>query len=272
MKNYQVKPDTKLQLSHCDPDETDGFDRNNGGKEKAKAATEKLTSRLRDLQERLYANGDRALLIVLQGMDTSGKDGTIRSVMSGVNPQGCQVVTFKTPSVEELGHDFLWRVHQKAPARGRIGIFNRSHYEDVLITRVHGLISDKVVKQRFTQICEFEQLLAENGTAILKFFLHISKQEQKIRLEERINNPEKRWKFCNGDLEERKFWDDYQLAFEDMLSATSTDCAPWYVVPANFKWYRNWVIADCVVKALEAMKLKTPPPTAGIDFETLKIE
>lgn len=272
MKNYQVKSDAKLQLSQCDPDDTGSYEKSEQGKEKAKAVTAQLTGKLSELQERLYANGNRALLIVLQGMDTSGKDGTIRSVMSSVNPQGCQVVTFKTPSVEELGHDFLWRVHQKAPAKGRIGIFNRSHYEDVLITRVHGLISDKVVKQRFGQIQEFEELLSENGTVILKFFLHISKDEQKKRLEERINNPEKRWKFCTGDLDERKFWENYQGAFEAMLAATSTDSAPWYIVPANHKWYRNLVIADRVVQALEDMKLKTPPAPAGINFETLKIE
>jgi PPK2 family polyphosphate:nucleotide phosphotransferase len=272
MKTYQIKPGARLRLSHCDPSDTGSYEKNEQGKERAKAATAKLTGRLSELQERLYANGDRALLIVLQGMDTSGKDGTIRSVMSSVNPQGCKVVTFKTPSAEELGHDFLWRVHQKAPAKGQIGIFNRSHYEDVLITRVHGLISDKVVKQRFGQIREFEELLSESGTAVLKFFLHISKDEQKKRLEERINNPEKRWKFCTGDLEERKFWENYQGAFEAMLAATSTDSAPWHIVPANHKWYRNLVIADRVVKVLEGMKLKTPPAPVGIDFETLKIE
>ncbi len=166
-------------------------------------------------------------------MDTSGKDGTIKSVMSGVNPQGCKVVSFKAPSSEELGHDFLWRVHQKAPPKGQIGIFNRSHYEDVLITRVHGWVSDKVVKQRFNQIKEFEELLYESGTTILKFFLHISKNEQKERLEERIRDPEKRWKFNEGDLEERKLWKKYMDAFEDMMAATSTDHAPWYIVPAN---------------------------------------
>lgn len=272
MKNYQIKPGDKLQLSHCDPDETGSYEKTGEGKEEAKAITEKLTGTLSELQERLYANGDRALLIVLQGMDTSGKDGTIRSVMSGVNPQGCKVVTFKTPSAEELGHDFLWRVHQKAPAKGQIGIFNRSHYEDVLITRVHGLISDKVVKQRFGQIREFEELLSESGTVILKFFLHISKDEQKERLEERINNPEKRWKFNTGDLEERKLWENYQSAFEAMLAATSTDASPWYIIPANHKWYRNLVIADRVVQVLEDMKLKTPPAPADIDFDTLKIE
>ncbi len=272
MKNYPVKPDSKLQLSQCDPDDTGNYEKSRQGKKEAKDATEKLTNQLSELQERLYANGNRALLIVLQGMDTSGKDGTIKHVMSGVNPQGCKVVTFKTPSAEELGHDFLWRVHQKAPAKGQIGIFNRSHYEDVLITRVHGLISYKAVKQRFNQIKEFEELLSESGTVILKFFLHISKDEQKKRLEERINNPEKRWKFNTGDLEERKFWRDYQNAFEAMLAATSTDAAPWHIVPANRKWYRNLVIAHHVVKALESMKLKTPPPPADINFKTLKIE
>ncbi|NBQ68884.1 MAG: polyphosphate kinase 2 family protein [Nitrosomonadaceae bacterium] len=272
MKNYQVKPGSKLNLSHCDPDDTGDFEKTAQGKEKAKAITEKLIGKLDELQERLFANGNRALLIVLQGMDTSGKDGTIKHVMSGVNPQGCKVVTFKTPSAEELRHDFLWRVHQKAPEKGQIGIFNRSHYEDVLITRVHGLISRKVVQQRFNQIKEFEELLSENGTVTLKFFLHISKDEQKKRLEERINNPEKRWKFNEGDIEERKFWGNYIEAFEAMLAATSTERAPWYIVPANHKWYRNLVIAHHVVQALEGMKLKTPRAPAGINFDTLKIE
>ena len=272
MKNYPIKPGSKLDLSECDPGDTGDYKKNEQGKEKAKAVTEKLIGKLDELQERLFANGNRALLIVLQGMDTSGKDGVIKHVMSGVNPQGCKVVTFKTPSAEELKHDFLWRVHQKAPEKGQIGISNRSHYEDVLITRVHGLISDKVVQQRFDQINEFEELLSESGTCILKFFLHISKDEQKRRLEERINNPEKRWKFSTGDIEERKFWKNYMEAFEAMLSATSTGLAPWHIVPANHKWYRNLVIAQQVVNALENMKLKTPPAPAGINFDTLKIE
>lgn len=272
MKNYQVKPGNKLRLSQCDPDDTGSYEKNGQGKEKSKAVTKKLTDKLSELQERLYANSTRALLIVLQGMDTSGKDGTIKHVMSGVNPQGCKVVTFKTPSAEELGHDFLWRVHQKAPAKGQIGIFNRSHYEDVLITRVHGLLSDKVIKQRFNQIKEFEELLSESGTVILKFFLHISKDEQKNRLEERINNPQKRWKFSEADLEERKFWGNYIEAFETMMAATSIESAPWHIVPANHKWFRNLIIAGHVVTALEEMKLKTPPPPAHINFDTLKIE
>ncbi|SFD91951.1 polyphosphate kinase 2 family protein [Nitrosomonas sp. Nm166] len=271
MKNYQVKPGSKLSLSHFNPGNTGDYQRTDEYKEKAKAVTKKLTSRLSELQERLYANGNRALLIVLQGMDTSGKDSTIKHVMSGVNPQGCKVVTFKTPSAEELGHDFLWRVHQKAPAKGQIGIFNRSHYEDVLITRVHGSISDKSAQQRFDQIKEFEELLFENGTVILKFFLHISKDEQKKRLEERMSNPEKRWKFNDADLTERKLWEKYIEAFETMIAATSTHQAPWYIVPANYKWYRNLVIADHIVNALKGMKLKTPSAPAGINFDTLKI-
>lgn len=272
MTNYLVKPAAPLTLSKCDAGDTGAYNKNEDDKAKAKTATEKLIGRLSELQERLYAHSSHSLLIVLQGMDTSGKDGTIKSVMSGVNPQGCKVVTFKTPSTEELAHDFLWRVHQKAPAKGQIGIFNRSHYEDVLITRAHQLISAKKIKQRFNQIKEFEELLSENGTVIRKFFLHISKDEQKRRLEERIRDPEKRWKFNANDLEERKLWEKYAEAFEDMLSATSTECAPWYVIPANHKWYRNLIIAEHVVSAIESMNLKTPPPPEGIDFDRLNID
>ena len=271
MKEYRVKSDSQLHLNKYDPDDIGEYKKTDQGKEKAKAVTDQLIGRLEELQERLYANGDRAVLIVLQGMDSSGKDSTIKHVISGVNPQGCKVVSFKTPSPEELGHDFLWRVHQKAPSKGQIGIFNRSHYEDVLITRVHGLISDKVATQRINQIKEFEELLYENGTSVLKFFLHISKDEQKERLQERINNPEKRWKFNEGDLEERKLWTDYMHAFEDVIAATSTDHAPWYVVPANRKWYRNLVVAATIVQAMEDLKLKRPPGPKGIDWEKLTI-
>jgi len=271
MKEYRVKQDSQLNLDTCDPDETGEYKNTDQGKEKAKAVTVQLIGRLGVLQQRLYANGNRAVLIVLQGMDTSGKDGTIKHVMSGVNPQGCRVATFKAPSNSELAHDFLWRVHHEMPAKGQIGIFNRSHYEDVLITRVHKMISAKVEAQRLSQIKEFEELLAENGTTILKFFLHISKNEQKARLEARIRDPEKRWKFSEGDLEERKLWADYMKVFEEVLSATSTKHAPWYIVPANRKWYRNLVIADRVVESLEDMKLKTPPAPAGVNFDTLKI-
>lgn len=271
MKEYRVKPGTKLKLEKFDPGDTGDYQKNEKGKAKAKAAKAELIEQLRGLQERLYANATRALLIVLQGMDTSGKDGTIKNVMSGVNPQGCRVATFKTPTPLELAHDFLWRVHREAPPKGHIGIFNRSHYEDVLITRVHGLISDKQAKLRLDQIQEFEELLCENGTVVLKFFLHISKDEQRERLEERIRDPEKRWKFNMGDLEERKLWGEYLTAFEDVISATSTDHAPWYVVPANRKWYRDLVVAGAVVATLKDMKLQCPPGPEDVDFHRLKI-
>ena len=271
MKSYRVRSGGKLALKEFDPDDTGDYKKSEQGKAKAKAETAKLIARLDGLQERLYANATRSLLVVLQGMDTSGKDGTIKSVMSGINPQGCKVVAFKAPSKDELAHDFLWRVHREVPPKGYIGIFNRSHYEDVLITRVHGWVSEKEAKRRFNQIKEFEELLTEQGTAVLKFFLHISKDEQKERLEERVADPEKRWKWNSGDLEERKLWDAYQKAFEDVISATSTEETPWYIVPANRKWYRNLLVAERVVQTLDDMKLKTPAAPEGVDFSKLKI-
>lgn len=271
MKQYRIPPGARIQLDKMDPDDTGAYKKSEQGKEKAKAITAELTRQLGELQERLYAHSERSVLVVLQGMDTSGKDGTIKHVMSGVNPQGCQVASFKVPSTSELAHDFLWRVHHEAPPKGYIGIFNRSHYEDVLITRVHGWVSEKVAKQRFNQIKEFEELLYENGTTILKFFLHISKDEQKARLEERIRDPEKRWKFSEGDIEERKLWKDYMRAFEDVFHATSTEHTPWYVVPANRKWYRNLVVASTIVEAMNGLKLKRPLEPVGVDFSKLRI-
>jgi len=271
MKDYCIKPGVKLNLNKVNPDDTGAYKKNEEGKAKAKEATAEIIAQLSGLQERLYGNATRALLIVLQGMDTSGKDGTIKHVMSGVNPQGCRVATFKTPTPLELAHDFLWRVHREVPPKGHIGIFNRSHYEDVLITRVHGLISDKQARLRLDHIREFEELLSESGTVLLKFFLHISKEEQRERLEERIHDPEKRWKFSVGDLEERKLWDEYLAAFEEVISATSLDHAPWYIVPANRKWYRDLVVADTVVTMLEDMKLQCPPAPKDVDFDKLKI-
>ncbi|ULA64293.1 MAG: hypothetical protein LZF86_120014 [Nitrospira sp.] len=271
MKSYAVTSGGKVKLKAYDPDETGEYKKTDQGKDKAKADTAKLIARLAGLQERLYANATRSVLIVLQGMDTSGKDGTIRSVMYGVNPQGCSVASFKTPSKEELAHDFLWRIHREVPPNGHIGIFNRSHYEDVLITRVHGWVSDATVKRRFNRIKEFEELLYENGTVILKFFLHISKEKQKERLEARIADPGKRWKWSASDLEERKLWDGYVQAYEDAISATSTTYAPWYIVPANRKWYRNLVVAGHVVEALEGLKLTTPPGPEGVDFSKIAI-
>jgi PPK2 family polyphosphate:nucleotide phosphotransferase len=271
MNRYRVKPGSCVRLKDYDPDDTDDYKTDDQGKAAAKKEVERLVARLDQLQERLYANGSRSLLIVLQGMDTSGKDGTIKHVMSGLNPQGCKVVSFKAPSNDELARDFLWRVHREVPPKGFLGIFNRSHYEDVLITRVHGWVSDQAAKRRFEQIRAFEEMLVENGTTIIKFFLHISKKEQKKRLEQRIHDPEKRWKWNSGDLEERKFWSKYMRAFEDVISATSTDHAPWYIVPANRKWFRYLVVADRVFHALDAMKLKPPPSPPGVDFSKLRI-
>jgi PPK2 family polyphosphate:nucleotide phosphotransferase len=271
MNGYRVKPRSRVRLTDHDPDDTGNYQKTDEGKATAKKETERRVARLSRLQERLYANRSRSLLIVLQGMDTSGKDGTIKNVMSGVNPQGCKVISFKTPSNEELAHDFLWRAHREVPAKGFIGIFNRSHYEDVLITRVHGWVSDRVAKRRFDQIRAFEEMLVGNGTAIVKFFLHISKKEQKKRLEGRIHDPEKRWKWNSGDLEERSLWEKYMRAFEDVISATSTKQAPWYIVPGNRKWFRNLVVADRVLNALETMRLRQPPPPAGVDFSKLRI-
>lgn len=271
MDRYRVKPGSRIQLKEYDPDDTGAYETTDAGKAAAKKETARQVAKLSRLQERLYANGNRSLLIVLQGMDTSGKDSTIKNVMSGVNPQGCKVVSFKAPSNHELAYDFLWRVHRDVPPKGFIGIFNRSHYEDVLITRVHGWVSDQVATRRFEQIRAFEEMLVENGTAILKFFLYISKKEQKKRLEARIHDPEKRWKWNSGDLEERQLWGKYMRAFEQVISETSTDQAPWYIVPANRKWFRNLVVADRILDVLDAMKLKQPPPPPGVDFSTLRI-
>ena len=263
---HLVEPGTKVRLADIDPDHTGDF------KDKA-AAEEKLlrdVEKLPRLQEHLYAENTRALLIVLQGMDTSGKDGTIKHVMASVNPTGCVVTSFKVPSEEERDHDFLWRIHRAAPNRGNIGIFNRSHYEDVLVVRVHELVPSSVWKPRFDQINRFEELLADNGTRILKFFLHISKDEQKRRLESRLADPDKNWKFSPSDLAERKHWDDYQRAYEDVLSKCSTAHAPWFVIPANKKWYRNYAVARTIVKTLEEMD--PHPPKVKIDVSKILVD
>jgi PPK2 family polyphosphate:nucleotide phosphotransferase len=255
MKRYLIKPGQKVDLDAFDPDDTSLLP---GGKPEAKEQLPIIEARLATGQELLYASHERKLLIVLQGMDTSGKDGTIRHTMRGFNPQGVRVVSFKKPSDEELDHDFLWRVHAKVPARGETVVFNRSHYEDVLVVRVHDLVPTTAWKARYDQIVAFERMLWENGTTILKFFLHISRDEQRKRLQARVDDPKKCWKFQPGDLEERKFWKEYMKAYEDALSKTSTDCAPWYVVPADQKWYRNVVVGSIVAETLEELKLKYP--------------
>ena len=257
MKKYRIAPDTAVRLRDFDPDDTSFVP---GGKEEGRAASAKIVQRLGELQELLYAEHKHKVLIVLQGMDTSGKDGTIRHVMGGFDAVGVRVASFKKPTSIELDHDFLWRIHAQTPASGEIAVFNRSHYEDVLVVRVHDLVSEKVWRKRYAQINDFERMLTENGTIILKFFLHISKDEQKKRLEDRIQDPTKRWKFQSGDLDERKLWNQYVKAYEDALSRTSTAAAPWYVVPANAKWYRNYVVASVIADALEGLKMKYPEP------------
>lgn len=254
-----VAPDRPFALADIDPDTDGGLD-----KDWAKEALKEQRERIAALQERLYAEHARSLLIVFQAIDTGGKDGTIRAVLRGVNPQGCTVASFKVPSAEERDHDFLWRYHAKAPGRGMIGVFNRSHYEDVLVVRVKGLVPDDVWRERYGLINDFERLLTQSGTTILKFFLHISKDEQKARLEARIANPDKHWKFDSADLVERESWDSYQEAFSDALTRCSTPHAPWLVVPADRKWFRNYVIARTVADTLAAMDPQFPEAAAGI--------
>lgn len=244
-----------MRLHGLDPGDTHGLDR-----DQAEKATENQLERLVDLQDRLWAEGKRAVLVVLQGIDTAGKDGVIRKVMTAFNPQGCPVTSFKVPSPEELAHDYLWRVHQHVPKKGEIGIFNRSHYEEVLVVRVHGLVPKRDWSKRYDQINAFEQMLIETGTTIVKFFLSIDRDEQRERFQARYDDPTKRWKFSMGDLEERKLWDDYQAAFEDALTRTSTDWAPWYVIPANHKWFRDLAVATILADTIEGLKPAYPKP------------
>jgi PPK2 family polyphosphate:nucleotide phosphotransferase len=258
---YRVQPGRPIRLAEMDPSESEHYKRKKDVKDELDVQRERVS----DLQARLYAERRQGLLIVLQAMDTGGKDGTIRGVFAGVNPQGCQVWSFKAPSSEELEHDFLWRYHRYAPSRGMITIFNRSHYEDVLITRVKQMITEDVWRHRYEMINEWEHMLTLNNTTIIKFFLHISKDEQKRRLESRLQDPNKHWKFSSNDIKERAYWDLYQAAFEDAINNCSTDYAPWYVVPANNKWYRNLVIARTIADTLEAMKPQYPQAEAGLD-------
>ncbi|MBA2441759.1 MAG: polyphosphate kinase 2 family protein [Rubrobacter sp.] len=258
---YRVKPGEPFELSDIDPDDSGGY----GRKKDVEKLLERQRRRIQSLQERLYAENEQGLLIVLQAMDTGGKDGTIKHVLSGVNPQGCRISSFKAPSAVEANHDFLWRYHNSTPAKGRLGIFNRSHYEDVLVVRVKELVPEEVWRARYGLINDFERNLTLNGIAVLKFFLHISKDEQKRRLESRLADPEKRWKFSSNDIKERAFWDDYQHAFEEAIGNCSTGHAPWYVVPANKKWYRNLVIARTIADTLEAMDPRFPPAENGLE-------
>jgi PPK2 family polyphosphate:nucleotide phosphotransferase len=256
-ERFQVRAGKKFRLGDRDPDDSAHLN----DKDAALATQQKNTQKLSDLHDLLYAEQKHALLIVLQGMDASGKDGTIKHVMSGVNPAGCTVTSFKVPTAEEAAHDFLWRIHKAVPPKGYIGIFNRSQYEDVLVTRVHKLVPESVWKSRYDRINEFERLLAENNVVLLKFFLHISKDEQKRRFDARKKEADKNWKISDADARERVFWDDYQAAYQDAIGKCSTRCAPWYVVPANKKWFRNLAVSQMIVDALEELKMKYPTRT-----------
>ena len=247
---WKIAEGSKVKLDDYDP----GYKDKHSDHMSATAEIEELSDELSDLQELLAAAQHQSFLIILQGMDTSGKDGTIRHVLSHVNPQGCEVHSFKAPTLEELAHDFLWRVHKVTPAKGMMGIFNRSQYEDVLVARVHNLVPEKVWSRRYGEINHFESLLANNGTIILKFFLHISKDEQERRLLAREQDKDKAWKLSASDWAERKYWSDYQAAYEDALSKCSTDDAPWYIVPSNHKWYRNLAIAHTLVSVMRQYK------------------
>jgi len=254
-----LRPDTRITLADRDPGETMGLD-----KEAAAEKTEKNIARLDELQYLMYGEHRRALLVVLQGMDGAGKDGTIRHVMRGLNPQGCRVTSFKAPCAEEAEHDFLWRVHRVVPPSGEVAIFNRSHYEDVLAARVRKLVPKTVWTRRYDHINRFEQLLTDSDIMIAKFFLHISKDEQRRRFEERLRDPTKQWKLSPSDFEDRKHWDDYVAAYEDALTRCSTSDAPWFIVPADKKWFRNFAVSRILVETLEALDMRFPKPTVDV--------
>ena len=253
-ERFVVAPGKRVDLRKINTDSTPGF----RDKSEADEVLAKNVERLAKLQYLFYAEGRRALLIVLQGMDAAGKDGVIRHVMGPLNPQSCRVTSFKAPSGEELAHDFLWRIHRATPARGEIGIFNRSHYEDVLIVRVKSLVPRSVWSKRYEQINAFERILAANDVTILKFFLHASKDVQRERLVERLENPKKNWKVNPADFEERKRWDDYMRAYEDALAKCSTEAAPWFVIPSDHKWFRNLAVSQIIVETLKSMNMKFP--------------
>jgi PPK2 family polyphosphate:nucleotide phosphotransferase len=258
MRRYRVRPGSRVELREWDPNDESAFPE---GKAAGRERLVELTARLEALQELLFAEHKHKVLIVLQAMDTGGKDGVIRRVFDGVNPQGVRVAAFKAPTPEELDHDFLWRIHRQTPRRGEIVIFNRSHYEDVLVVRVHSLVPEAVWSKRYRHINAFERMLADEGTVILKFFLHIDAEEQKKRLQARLDEPEKRWKFNPDDLKERALWPEYMRAYEEVLSRTSTAWAPWYIIPANRKWYRDLVVSTIITERLAALNMGFPEPT-----------
>ncbi len=257
---YRIQPGKKFKLENFKTDDTGDFK----DRQDAEYESQKNLAKLHDLQEVLYAQSQHAILIVLQAMDAGGKDGTIEHIFSGMNPQGCNVTSFKVPTPEEKSHDFLWRIHQHAPAKGMFGIFNRSHYESLLVERVRGYAPKEVWKNRYDHVNNFEKMLADEGTTIVKFYLCVSKKEQAERLQSRLDDPKKNWKFNPGDLEERKYWDDYMDAFDDVLEKCSTPHAPWYVIPSDKKWYRNYVISDILLKTVSGLDLHFPKPLVDV--------
>jgi PPK2 family polyphosphate:nucleotide phosphotransferase len=263
---FRVRTGDKVRLKEIDP----GFKDHHESHKKAAEEIERDRDKLRTLQARLYADGSCSLLICLQGLDAGGKDGTISHILGAMNPQGCRVTGFRQPSAEERAHDFLWRIHQATPPRGQVAIFNRSHYEDVLVVRVHKLVPHAVWSRRFDQINDFEKELVDSGTHILKFYLHMSKDEQLKRFEARLDDPMKQWKISESDYKEREFWGDYMTAYEEVLSRCSPPHAPWFVIPSDHKWFRNLAIARVVVEHLEALDMKLPKPS--VDLEHIRRE
>ncbi|MFA7231481.1 MAG: polyphosphate kinase 2 family protein [Victivallaceae bacterium] len=258
---FMVKPGSKVKLEKVNPANTEGFK----NKKEALEILKKNRAKLAELQYKLYSENKQSLLIVLQAMDAGGKDGTINHVLAPMNPQGCRVQGFKVPNAVELSHDFLWRIHRAAPKNGEVVIFNRSHYEDVLVSRVHNLVPKKIWSKRYEFINDFEKLLTFHNTTIVKFYLHISKDEQLDRFVSRLDVPDKHWKISDGDYKERQYWDDYQDAFEDALTKCSTVNAPWYVIPANHKWFRNLAVSEILVETMRDMHMKLPAPTVDIE-------
>lgn len=259
---YRVEPGAKVRLHEWSTSDKGGFD---GDKQMRADALALLNDRLAELQGMLYAESKHKFLVVLQGMDTSGKDGTIKHVFRTVNPIGVKVKDFKRPNDVELAHDYLWRVHEHSPRNGRMVIWNRSHYEDVVVVRVNDLVPEERWRRRFRHIREFERMMADEGTTIVKIFLHISKDEQRDRLQERLDNPMKHWKFEHGDIAERAHWDRYTIAYEEAIAETATECAPWWIVPADRKWYRNLVVSQILISELERLDMRFPEPAAGIE-------
>jgi PPK2 family polyphosphate:nucleotide phosphotransferase len=261
IKKFLVKPGSRIRLEDFDP----GFTNKHKDKKSALKIVSKLQQKMDDLQFQLYAEGNHSLLIILQGPDAAGKDGVIRHVLASMNPQGCRVVGFKQPSAEESAHDFLWRIEQQTPKKGEVVVFNRSQYEDVLIVRVHDLVPKSIWSGRYSKINDFERNLAANGTHILKFFLHISKEEQLDRFKDRLDDPARQWKISEGDYSEREYWNAYDAAYEDVLEKCSTEAAPWFVIPSNHKWFRNLAISKIIVETMENLGIEVPEPSVDLD-------